>query len=414
FQVRAPPPLKRQRLEVPAREARMKAREAVISQRREAWAAIKKLFASKKDVFEAGRNGLQSYRARAIESCLQMMLKNGRNLTSASERAAESQGFSPIWGARMVRSWVGRWITSRDLLTSKRGKYSKVFSLLDDLLVCTELRTYLRSNKWSMNPKKLVEFTKNKLLPDEAKKYLQHVVETEMPNGLKKYQELELFPQIQMKVSKGISLRTAHPHDREKMSWVWQGEQPLKKKGAGRGLHQSDFICSTVGWLKEASKTLEYGKNYDGFWNGELFIKQLREDFVPAFRKAHGPDYQALVMVDNSQGHSAYSVDALVASQMNMNPGGKQPNMRNGWYVKDGIRVSQDMNFSSTHPNHPGQPKAVKKYLRENCDYTYKTLQENMPTALASVSLQTIRRWEHRMDRWVAAYDTGLDAKEAQ
>ncbi|KIJ36443.1 hypothetical protein M422DRAFT_261186 [Sphaerobolus stellatus SS14] len=37
-----------------------------------------------------------------------------------------------------------------------------------------------------------------------------------------------------------------------------------------------------------------------------------------------------------------------------------------------------------------------------------------MPTALALVSLQTIRRWEHRMDRWVAAYDTGLDAKEAQ
>ena len=178
-------------------------------------------------------------------------------------------------------------------------------------------------------------------------------------------------------------------------------------------------------------------------------------------------------MVDNSQGHSAYSVDALVTSRMNMNPGGKQPNMRNGWYVKDGIRVSQDMNFSSTHPNHPGQPKgmkqillewglyqvgltmqckkkkdgsggkcksdataccakrilelqpdfkeqkslvqevieecghiciflpkfhcelnfieffwgAVKKYLRENCDYTYKTLQENMPTALASASL---------------------------
>jgi len=68
---------------------------------------------------------------------------------------------------------------------------------------------------------------------------------------------------------------TAQAHDGKKMSWVWQGEQPLKKKGAGRGLHQSDFICSTVGWLKEASKTLEYGKNYDGFWNGELFVKQV-------------------------------------------------------------------------------------------------------------------------------------------
>lgn len=72
---------------------------------------------------------------------------------------------------------------------------------------------------------------------------------------------------------------TAQAHDGEKMSWVWQGEQPLKKKGAGRGLHQSDFICSTVGWLKEASKTLEYGKNFDGFWNGELFVKQVHSFF---------------------------------------------------------------------------------------------------------------------------------------
>jgi len=38
---------------------------------------------------------------------------------------------------------------------------------------------------------------------------------------------------------------------------------------------------------------------------------------------------------------------------------------------------------------------AVKKYLCEHCDYTFKTLQENMPKALASVSLQTIQKWEH-------------------
>ncbi|KIJ56100.1 hypothetical protein M422DRAFT_145341, partial [Sphaerobolus stellatus SS14] len=80
------------------------------------------------------------------------------------------------------------------------------------------------------------------------------------------------------------------------------------------------------------------GKNYDGFWNG----------------------------------HSAYSVDALVASRMNMNPGGKQPNMHNGWYVKDGIQVSQDMNFSSTHPNHPGQLKGMKQILLERGLYQCK------------------------------------------
>jgi hypothetical protein len=57
---------------------------------------------------------------------------------------------------------------------------------------------------------------------------------------------------------------------------------------------------------------------------------------------------------------------------------------------------------------------AVKQYLRENCDYSFKTLQENMPKALESVKLSTIRKWEHRMIRWMEAYRSGLGAKAAQ
>lgn len=57
---------------------------------------------------------------------------------------------------------------------------------------------------------------------------------------------------------------------------------------------------------------------------------------------------------------------------------------------------------------------AVKRYLRENCDYTFATLQENMPKALRSVDVSTIRKWEHRMYRWMDAYRGGLGAKEAQ
>src|SRR6267143_5962841 len=34
---------------------------------------------------------------------------------------------------------------------------------------------------------------------------------------------------------------------------------------------------------------------------------------------------------------------------------------------------------------------AVKRYLREHCDYTFETLKENMPKALASVSVETIQ-----------------------
>jgi len=58
----------------------------------------------------------------------------------------------------------------------------------------------------------------------------------------------------------------------------------------------------------------------------------------------------------------------------------------------------------------------VKKYLRDNCGCisTVNTLKENMPKALASVPLQTIRRWENRMYRWMEAYRSGLGTKDAQ
>ena len=50
----------------------------------------------------------------------------------------------------------------------------------------------------------------------------------------------------------------------------------------------------------------------------------------------------------------------------------------------------------------------------EGCDYTFGTLKENMPKALASVSVKTIWKWEHQMKRWMEAYQGGLGAKQAQ
>lgn len=219
---------------------------------------------------------------------------------------------------------------------------------------------------------------------------------------------------------------------------------------------------------------------------------QLKEKIIPAFENAHGPGYQALFMVDNSQGHSAYSEDALLVSRMNVKPGGKQAHMRDGWFMRDGIKVIQQMVYPPDHPEFPNEPKGmkavlaerglsqqrlrgkckkcesdslaccykrilelqadfqeqkslvqeviesmghlsifllkfhcelnfieyfwrqVKKYLRDNCDYTFDTLKDNMPIALASVPLQTIRRWEHRMYRWMDAYRMGLGTVDAQ
>jgi len=53
---------------------------------------------------------------------------------------------------------------------------------------------------------------------------------------------------------------------------------------------------------------------------------------------------------------------------------------------------------------------AVKWHLRENWDYTFTTLQENVPKALESVSVETIQKWEHLMWRLVDVYDSAMGA----
>ncbi len=68
---------------------------------------------------------------------------------------------------------------------------------------------------------------------------------------------------------------TVQQNDGKKKSWVLDGEHPLKKKGVGRGIHVSGVICAMKGYLYDAEQTMEYGKNYEGYWTGELFVKQV-------------------------------------------------------------------------------------------------------------------------------------------
>lgn len=68
---------------------------------------------------------------------------------------------------------------------------------------------------------------------------------------------------------------TAQINNSLKKSWIFNGKQPLKKKGIGHEIYQNNIICLTHSWTKEASQTLKYEKNYEGYWNGELFIKKV-------------------------------------------------------------------------------------------------------------------------------------------
>ena len=92
---------------------------------------------------------------------------------------------------------------------------------------------------------------------------------------------------------------------------------------------------------------------------------QLKEKIIPAFEKVHGAGHQALIIVDNSQGHSAYSEDALVVSWMNIKPGGKQACMHDGWYIHNGQKITQPLIYPKDHPMYPDKPKGINAVLME-------------------------------------------------
>ncbi|THU99613.1 hypothetical protein K435DRAFT_938387 [Dendrothele bispora CBS 962.96] len=419
FGIRDSVPQKRRKLEVSVLETRARQREARQKEWSDALDAIKRLNRSRKTEFQAGRHSLQDFRARAIESTLVLVVKRNEKFVPASRDAAAAHGFAREWGSRAVRKWVRVWIEKRELPASDLGSHAKVFSLFSDPVIRAEIRSFLCSNKWSMDPKKLAKFLNEEMLPKAAKEYMKDI-DSEMARGLKKYIEQTLFPRIQLKVKGGISTETCRrlmANDGKKKSWVLDGEQPIWHKGPGRGLHYSGVICSTHGHLEAAGEILEYGKNYDGYWNGELFIKQLKEKIIPVFEEFH-PGKKALFLIDNSQGHSAYATDALLTNRMNFNPGGKQARLHDTWFMKGDKKVNQsmvfDLNPAEPYHKYANQPKGMKVYLRDHCDYTFDTLKVNLPHVMKSVDIKTIRRWELRTRRWISAYRDGLGAKDAQ
>jgi hypothetical protein len=121
----------------------------------------------------------------------------------------------------------------------------------------------------------VVHYRQNVFLP-AMEKYRSRLVEYQVGNTSEKVFKL-LPPGVRKLVLCAHDESTMQAHDGMKAGWGPEGEQPLLKKGPGRGSHRSDIICSTVGWLEEAGQQLEYGKNYDGYWTGELFVKQVSE-----------------------------------------------------------------------------------------------------------------------------------------
>ncbi|KAF0716714.1 Aste57867_2706 [Aphanomyces stellatus] len=158
--------------------------------------------------------------------------------------------------------------------------------------------------------------------------------------------------------------------------WSQADNHDLHKKGRGRSIMVSDFLCPCHGRLYNISngvktyttQTLDIGKNNEGYWTCEHMIKQVRDEVLSAFKGMH-PGAQGFFTFDQSTNHAAFAVDALRASNMNLKQGGAQARLRLG-RLPNG--APQNMGFESSHPR-SGEAKGLQQVLLER-GYDVKAL----------------------------------------
>ncbi|KIJ46711.1 hypothetical protein M422DRAFT_249876 [Sphaerobolus stellatus SS14] len=184
-------------------------------------------------------------------------------------------------------------------------------------------------------------------------------------------------------------------NDLQHRVWIRDGHMPLRKKGQGRAIHVSDFIVEQTGRLvmseaeihtnealppsqrlpwSDAREIIYPGKNNDGWWTNERFIAQVQKA-IRIFERMF-PNAVGEFVFDQSSAHGAFAKDALIAKELNVNPGGKPRDMRDTIIPMDNPDPAkqglvQSMKFpKDLPPNHPyyafkGQHKGMQVILEE-------------------------------------------------
>ncbi len=129
----------------------------------------------------------------------------------------------------------------------------------------------------------------------------------------------------------------------------------LRQKSLGQAIMVSDFIVEGEGYLRdengEARVLLETSS--EGYFNNEKFLDQV-DVALDIFDRKY-PQYRGIFMFDNAPCHKKVPDDALKVEHMNVNPGGKQPAMRDTtWNGNVQKMVLAD-----------GRPKGLKLVLEE-------------------------------------------------
>ncbi len=364
---------------------------------------------------------------RAIFEMLKRVKKNGKGLIKASIEAAELVFIeSHPYKARCIRVWTKYWLQNAQLPPTFQGKHQKIIRLVDDEDIAEKCQTWIRNQGGHTTPIKFKEFVEQILLPETgitkqktisnstAKRWLNvlgffhqqqrqgvyfdgherdDVVEYRkiFLEEIAKYEPYmasydgetmeKILPNLKDNEKEHIFVThdecIFYSNDGKRGVWAKTGELPLRKKGNGRSIMISEFLTEACGRLKLDTQTIENyphipkearvclipGKNQEGYWTMNHLLEQVKSKAIPIF-EALFPNCIAIFAFDNSSNHAAFLPDALIASKMNLFPGGKQPAMRSTTW---GENNHQDMCFPNDYFNEKlrEKPKGMKQVLLE-------------------------------------------------
>ena len=363
---------------------------------------------------------LELIQFNSIAKFLEIRLK-GVGRVISSKQVSDEMPKMVRRGQRAILSWVDCFAETGDLPKSKQGRHQKTKSLLSDKDVESDCINWLReAKKNERNPLNFRKFLMESVFPkyiseDESKKRTISVrscsnwmiklgykygmwkkgvyIDGHEREDVVEYRKrfcLEMMEYLKrMKFYSGDNMEKCcerHDLENQEIVWVchdescywanddggkgWSSEEyrDLHKKGRGKALMVSDFICPCHGRLYHldehgekvySMELLRVGKNDEGYWTAEHVKKQIEEKAIQDFEFLH-PNCVGLFCFDNSTNHGAMAPDGLVANRMNLKSGGKQPIMHGTWYSNaDGVRTEQSL------VSEDGKPKGIRNILNE-------------------------------------------------
>jgi transposase len=148
------------------------------------------------------------------------------------------------------------------------------------------------------------------------------------------------------------------------MLWMENGKNKLLPKTKGTSIMASGFVCPCHGMFRDDTRQsfqlFEAGKNREGWFTNKDIVAQF-EPLVPLIKSLH-PDCEIVIAFDNSMTHHAKVPDGLDVTNLKMSDGRAartNVDMKSGWYIKDGQRIEQSMQFED------GRQKGCKTILFE-------------------------------------------------